>query len=180
MDGVAINNPLARAGRAPGGDSRLSSGDESVAISPLSVGGGGGPRSLASMRATSAKGGASPSDSEIPWHTLATAEEVYAAAGTTSSGLPEPEAQRRREIYGPNQMTVRGKRTMWQKIWDQVNSIIMYILLISATVSGAFQEWKEFALILIVVIVNVVIGAWQGGGRRGGAGAAGRAGERGV
>lgn len=141
--------------------SRASTGGDSVAMSPVSP--------LAASRVASVKGGGKPppdaggaSDSnnanEVPWHTLATPEDVYATAETTPTGLSEAEAARRRGIYGLNQMSVRGKRTMLQKIWDQVNSIIMYILLVSAVVSGAFQDWKEFALILLVVIVNVVIG----------------------
>ena len=102
-------------------------------------------------------------DSEIIWHAIQTAEEVYNFADTSLAGLTDAEATRRASIYGPNMMTMGTKRTMWQKIWEQVNNIIMYILLVSATVSGGFEEWEEFALILLVVIVNVVIGVLQEG-----------------
>ena len=135
------------------GMSRTSSGAESVSISLPSPTGG------EQLQHGSGGGG----DGEIPWHTLATPEDVFRTAGTSAAGLPEPEAAARRAVYGPNRMTARGKRTMLQKVWDQLNSIIMFILIISAIVSGAFEDWKEFALILAVVVVNVLIGVLQEG-----------------
>ena len=103
--------------------------DESVtpAASPLAF-------TRASLAAPAGKHSASEAEEAIAWHTLNTAEEVYAAAGSSPLGLTPQESARRLAIYGKNVMTARGKRTMLQKIWEQVNSIIMYILIVSSMV----------------------------------------------
>ena len=80
---------------------------------------------------------------DVCWHAVPSAEDVYMLAETSLAGLTDAEATRRASVYGPNMMTMGSKRTMWQKIWEQVNNMIMYILIVSATVSGGFEEWEE-------------------------------------
>jgi magnesium-transporting ATPase (P-type) len=93
---------------------------------------------------------------------------------TTENGLTKPEAARRLTVYGRNSMTPAKARTIWHMIWDQVrrlmlysplvrfmfttitlqvNNLIIYILIISAVITGIFQEWADLILIVIVIIV---------------------------
>ena len=131
----------------------------------------------------------------IAWHAIPTAAEVFAMAETSMVGLDDNEAKLRLDAYGFNEMSVGTKRTMLEKIWEQVANIIIAILVVSAVISGVYevrarwrrigftdlgpqlapvcrtaraspfrsttpppQEWEEFALILLVVVINVVVG----------------------
>lgn len=98
--------------------------------------------------------------SAIVWHALASPEDVYAAAGTTERGLTKADAADRLTKYGPNAMTPGKTRTIWRLLWEQFN-VIIYILLAAAIISGAYQDWIELGLILGVVVVNVLLGAYQ-------------------
>ena len=84
--------------------------------------------------------------------------------GTNSiSGLTEEEAASRLNEYGPNKLAEPRQPTFFERLWGQLNQILIWILIISAIISGALQSWPEFALILFVVIVNVSLGLFLEG-----------------
>ncbi len=63
----------------------------------------------------------------------------------------------------PNKLTPPVKATFLQKVWAQLNSVVIWMLFASAIVKGALQQWPEFGLILAVIIVNTAIGLIQEG-----------------
>lgn len=77
---------------------------------------------------------------ETNWHAL-TKEEALAHLGCSPNsrreGLTSQEAKARLERYGPNQLTEKEKVTLLQRIWKQVNNVLVGILVFVAVVSLA-------------------------------------------
>jgi magnesium-transporting ATPase (P-type) len=121
---------------------------------------GGGTNKLASSAVAGTGSTASTAAGGPQYHAM-TVEEVYAALNTSENGLSKPEAATRLTKYGKNTMT-RGKhRTLLHIIWANTNSIITYILAVSAIISGIFQEWIELGFIVAVLLINIGLGTYQ-------------------
>ena len=74
----------------------------------------------------------------VPWHALSIEEcilKLRAREDLLSTGLTTAEANQRLEEYGPNKMTEGEKETIWQKIWNQINNVLVLILFIVAVIS---------------------------------------------
>ena len=115
--------------------------------------------------------------SSSPWHTL-TVQETIQKLGLSKDhikiGLSNDEAASRLAKYGPNEMTEKTKKTLLQRIWAQVNNVLVYVLLTVAAVSVVqacitsdpntqFTAWFQVALILSVICLNTWIGIYQEG-----------------
>jgi calcium-translocating P-type ATPase len=96
------------------------------------------------------------------WHSM-TVPEVLQRLGTSRNGLSQKEAARRLHVHGPNKMTEAKKTGFWKKLWNQVNSVVVFILFIAMIASAALKEWVEVALIIMVVSLNTIIGLIQEG-----------------
>ena len=99
-----------------------------------------------------------------PWHTM-TKEEVIKEMGLNPNvrrtGLTSAEAAARLEKYGMNQMTPEEKETLLQKIWNQINNVLVGILVFVAIISAisAFigvgsvaQNWIQVGIIAAVIV----------------------------
>lgn len=75
-----------------------------------------------------------------PFHCM-TKEEAIAELGLSADirrkGLTTAEAKARLEQYGYNQLTEKEKVTLLQRIWKQVNNVLVAILVFVAVVSLA-------------------------------------------
>lgn len=75
-----------------------------------------------------------------PFHVM-TKDEAIAELGLNAdlrrTGLTTPEAKARLEQYGYNQLTEKEKVTLLERIWKQVNNVLVGILVFVAVVSLA-------------------------------------------
>ena len=78
-------------------------------------------------------------------------------------GLTSAEAASRLAKFGPNKLAEPKPVTLLQRLWGQINQILIWILLVASVVSAAVQSWPEFGLILAVVVINVLLGVLQEG-----------------
>ena len=92
-------------------------------------------------------------------------------------GLSVDEAASRLKKYGPNKMTEKEKVTIWQRIWHQINNVLVYVLMTVAVVSliqavttpendttnQQFTASFQVALIVSVITLNTWIGIYQEG-----------------
>ncbi|KAI8465790.1 MAG: cation transporting ATPase [Monoraphidium minutum] len=102
-------------------------------------------------------------DIDLPWHSVASPEDVLEDLLTTTEGLSAAEAARRLKDYGPNQLRPPQKVTFLERLWAQLNNIVIFILFVAAVIEGALQSWAEFALVLIVIVFNAALGLIQEG-----------------
>ncbi len=80
---------------------------------------------------------------------------------TPSSGLTTPEVLTRRKQYGENRLPVERSTPAWAILLNQVKSPLVYIILVAALVSLAAKEYSDFAIILAVVVIDVILGFVQ-------------------
>jgi magnesium-transporting ATPase (P-type) len=95
-------------------------------------------------------------------------------ADVRKTGLTTEEAKRRLEQYGPNQLSEKEKITLLQRIWKQVNNVLVGILVFVAVVSlikgiisdkpeARLTNFIEVGLIAFVITLNTTIGIMQEG-----------------
>ncbi len=83
------------------------------------------------------------------------AAEALAALGTTAKGLSSEEAERRREVYGPNELA-RGKHLgFWADIFQRCRSPLVIQLLIIAAVSGLIGQLESTAIVGAMILLSV-------------------------
>ena len=115
-----------------------------------------------------------------PWHTLSINETITQLSlkdDLPKMGLSTEEACDRLAKYGPDQMAENIKKTIWQRIWHQLNNVLVYVLITVAVVSlvqavspqfnrtgnTKFTAWFQVALIVSVITLNTWIGIYQEG-----------------
>jgi Ca2+-transporting ATPase len=116
------------------------------------------------------KAGEAPAVPEV-WHVL-DIDTCFKELGSSRKGLTTSQAKERFEKYGPNQLSEKKKKTLLQRIWGQINNILVLILAVVAVVSTSkaitakttedmITNWLEVALIVFVITLNAWIGIMQ-------------------
>ncbi|WP_410989839.1 cation-translocating P-type ATPase [Bacillus cereus] len=76
-------------------------------------------------------------------------------------GLTDAIVSKRLKQYGSNELATKQKRTLWQRIFAQINDVLVYVLIIAALISAFVGEWADASIIALVVVLNAVIGVVQ-------------------
>jgi magnesium-transporting ATPase (P-type) len=107
---------------------------------------------------------APPDDAPGPaWHTRAPADALRALQVDAARGLSGDEAARRAAAHGPNALPEPPPRPAWLAFARQFRSPLIYLLLIAAVLAVALGHHGDAAVILAVLAVNALIGAFQEG-----------------
>ncbi len=94
------------------------------------------------------------------WLALSPAETLEHLA-TSPAGLTEQEAKARLARYGPNQLAEAPPPSFWQKLWEQFNNFVVWLLIVAAAVSAGLGDWVEAAAIMAIVVLNAILGIVQ-------------------
>lgn len=78
-------------------------------------------------------------------------------------GITSEESLRRIEKFGKNQLPEVHRRSYWALFGGQFLSPLIYLLLLAAAIAFLIGEGKDSAVILVVVVLNAIIGAFQEG-----------------
>jgi magnesium-transporting ATPase (P-type) len=95
------------------------------------------------------KGSGAAKDDEIYWHSMSKEDAcsmLDLGKNIRRDGLSTEQAKARLEKYGPNQLTEKEKVTLLQRIWQQVNNVLVGILVFVAVVSlikGAISSGED-------------------------------------
>jgi magnesium-transporting ATPase (P-type) len=84
------------------------------------------------------KGSGAATDDEIYWHSMSKEDAISVlelGKDIRRTGLTTEQAKARLEKYGPNALTEKEKVTLLQRIWQQVNNVLVGILVFVAVVS---------------------------------------------
>ncbi len=95
------------------------------------------------------------------WHHLSGRESLDLLESDAEQGLATDEADRRREQYGANRLTVRGGPGALRRLLLQIHQPLIYILIASGIVTAVLQEWVDASVIFGVVVINALIGYVQ-------------------
>ena len=104
-----------------------------------------------------------PSTPARPWHAMDARAVADALATDPIVGLTDDEARVRTERYGANTLPEAPPRTALAVFLGQFTSPLIYLLLVAAAVAGLLGEVSDAVVIVVVVVLNAVIGAFQEG-----------------
>lgn len=76
-------------------------------------------------------------------------------------GLTDKIVNERLKQYGYNELATKQKRTLWQRVFAQINDVLVYVLIIASLISAFVGEWADASIIALVVVLNAVIGVIQ-------------------
>ncbi len=96
-------------------------------------------------------------------HATAPGELLAALRVEAGRGLTLAEAQARLAEWGPNALPETQRRPLWRMFLTQFQSPLIYILLVAAGLAAALGKHGDAVVILIVVFVNALVGAFQEG-----------------
>ena len=95
------------------------------------------------------------------WHAL-TVESLERELGSDrNTGLTEREAEHRLTTVGPNELPEAPPPSPLKILLAQFSSLIVWVLIGAAVVSGLLQEWIDAAAIVAIVILNAILGFVQ-------------------
>ena len=78
------------------------------------------------------------------------------------NGLTQKEAKARLEKNGENKLEDEKKKSILKLLFEQINDVMIYVLLVSALVTIIVnKEFTDAIIILIVVMINAVVGLMQ-------------------
>ena len=96
------------------------------------------------------------------WHALPAAD-VEDRLGTGPAGLDAVEVAARRERFGPNRLPERTPPGPALLFLRQFKSPLIYVLIVAALVAFALGDLRDAAFIMVVVLLNALVGAYQEG-----------------
>ncbi len=77
------------------------------------------------------------------------------------SGLGDTEAHARLQQCGPNALMEKSVAGPWTIFFAQFKSLIIWVLIGAALVSGLLREWVDAVAIVVIVVLNAVLGFVQ-------------------
>ena len=94
------------------------------------------------------------------WHAL-TEDAVCRELSTSRDGLTDEEAQQRLTQYGINALPVKKPPTLWGILLHQILNPLIFILIAATAASVAIGEITDAVFILLVIVLNSGLGAYQ-------------------
>ncbi len=76
-------------------------------------------------------------------------------------GLSDHEAQQRLQREGPNELPEAPPPSLLKLFLSQFTSVIVWVLIGAAVISGLLEDWLDAAAILAIVLLNGVLGFVQ-------------------
>ncbi|MBS1718294.1 MAG: HAD-IC family P-type ATPase [Armatimonadetes bacterium] len=98
-----------------------------------------------------------------PWPQISAEAACKEVGCDPMVGLSSQEAARRLAEYGPNALPEDKSSPFWRLVLGQFASPLIYILFAVAVLSFALGKHQDALVILLVVFVNAIIGAFQEG-----------------
>lgn len=95
------------------------------------------------------------------WHTKKIDDVIKELNSNTSTGLSTSQASELISKNGKNSLNKTAKKSILKMIFEQLNNILIYILIIAAILSFFLGEPKEAIIIFLVIILNASIGIFQ-------------------
>ena len=95
------------------------------------------------------------------WHTHTPDELETTLQSNLDRGLAEREVQQRLAEHGPNELPETPPVSALTLLLGQFTSVIIWVLIGAAVISGLLQEWVDAAAILAIVLLNALLGFVQ-------------------
>jgi Ca2+-transporting ATPase len=100
-------------------------------------------------------------ESSPRWWALTADKVLQDLAANAAIGLTDSEARKRRNQYGPNELTEEPPVPLWKKIIGHINDLFIWILVVAAGISAIIGDLIDMSAILAIVVLNVAIEVFQ-------------------
>jgi H+-transporting ATPase len=107
-------------------------------------------------KAPESKAGSNPNAGDD----LKSLPEVEAELGSSPDGLSQAEAQKRLAEYGPNEIQEK-KANPFLKLLTYFWGPIPWMIEVAVILSAVARHWPDFAIILVLLLANAVVGFWE-------------------
>ena len=97
---------------------------------------------------------------DTQWHSLPL-DEVTRRLATSPSGLSSKDANAARLKAGPNVLPRPAQKSLLAVAASQLNSPLIFLLLVAAVVSALTGELADAAFVFVVLLINTTLGTWQ-------------------
>jgi len=97
------------------------------------------------------------------WHALTSGRALAELGTPLETGLSLAEVQLRRTRFGPNALPEKQRTSRFIIFLRQFRSPLVYILFVAAGLAFALGERIDATVILVIVILNAILGAFQEG-----------------
>src|SRR5574340_1300451 len=87
--------------------------------------------------------------------------EQHQVEAAARQGLTAQQVLDRRAQYGENRLPAEKGVSVWTILLNQLKSPLVYIILAAAGISLALAEYGDFAIIMAVVVIDVILGFVQ-------------------
>ncbi|MFX1243760.1 MAG: plasma-membrane proton-efflux P-type ATPase [Promethearchaeota archaeon] len=87
-------------------------------------------------------------------------KDIMKTLSTSSKGLSSEEASKRIQVFGPNEI-IEKKKNPFLKFLGYFWGPIPWMIEVAAILSAVIQHWEDFAVILLMLLINAVVGFWQ-------------------
>jgi len=87
-------------------------------------------------------------------------EELNKKLNSSADGLSQKEAKKRLDQYGPNELEEK-KENLLLKFLSYFWGPIPWMIEIAVILSAAARHWPDFAIILVLLLANAVVGFWE-------------------
>ena len=104
----------------------------------------------------------SKNHSNTSWHSQSL-DEIMASFETSASGLSQAEAMLRLQRDGYNRLTPARQISSLIRFMLQFHNVLIYVLLLGASITGFLGHWVDTGVIVGVVFINAIIGFIQEG-----------------
>ncbi len=86
--------------------------------------------------------------------------ELQTKLGSSPDGLSQDEAQKRLSQYGPNEIEEK-KTNLLLKFLTYFWGPIPWMIEVAVILSAVARHWPDFAIILVLLLANAVVGFWE-------------------
>ena len=97
---------------------------------------------------------------QLSAHSL-TLKEVFSLSQSSPKGITEKEAKERLKIFGRNELPEKKPLNFFDFLFSQINNFLVYIIFFSALISLFLKRFIDAFFIILVILLNVIIGAFQ-------------------
>ncbi len=97
---------------------------------------------------------------QLSAHSL-TLKEVFSLSQSSLKGIAEKEAKERLKIFGRNELPEKKPLNFFDFLFSQINNFLVYIIFFSALISLFLRRFIDAFFIVLVILLNVIIGAFQ-------------------
>lgn len=95
-----------------------------------------------------------------PW-SIETDNLIDEAGSDSEKGMSSEDAKKKLKEHGHNKLSEMEQKSIWEIIWDQMKTPVVYLLAGAAVLSFVMGDFPEGVAIVIVLIVNAAIGFWM-------------------